>query len=84
MKEFSIKIATSHSYIKAILICVDKLQQIREQIHNTVGTEKEKNLSRDMDDHVSTVQLNQQKMKFILDKLQENVKEAKENDKVFI
>lgn len=81
MKSFSLKVATAHTYIKDILLCVDRLKDIKESIGTTVGTDKERALSKDIDDNVSYVQLNQQKMKIILEQLQESVKEAKDLDK---
>jgi hypothetical protein len=83
MKEFTIKISIAHSYVKSILVSVEHLQEIRGDIQTTVGTDKEKLMSTRINEHVLGVQYNQQKMKIILDKLQEGVKEAKEQDKVY-
>ena len=84
MKMFSVRIATAHTFVKTILVCVERLYQIKEQIQVTVGNEKEKILSREIDENMSNVQNNQQKMKVILDQLQEAVNEAKKEDKVII
>ena len=82
MKSFSAKVAVAHTYIKSILLSVEKLSHIKDQIQTTVGSEKEKVLSRDIDEIISSVMNNQQKMKVILEQLQEGVKESKEEDKV--
>jgi hypothetical protein len=84
MKMFSVRVATAHTFVKTIFVCVERLQQIKDQIQVTVGTEKEKMLSKEIDDNISNVQNNQQKMKLILDQLQEAINEAKLEDNVRI
>jgi uncharacterized protein YpmB len=83
MKMFSIRVATAHTFVKTIFVCVERLHQIKEQIQITVGTDKEKILSKEIDENISNVQNNQQKMKIILDQLQEAINEAKLEDKVY-
>lgn len=82
MKMFSVRIATAHSFVKTIMVCVERLQQIKDQITVTVGPEKEKLLSREIDENCANVHNNQQKMKVIIDQIGEAVNEAKNEDKV--
>jgi hypothetical protein len=82
MKDFTVIIATSHTYVKTILYCVSSLENVRDSIQTSVGIEKEKMISSEIDNYVSNVQQNQQKMKVLLEQLQQTVKEAKEQDPV--
>ncbi len=82
MKNFSIAIASSQTYVKQISYYVDKLQEIKQEIPNAVGVEKENKISQDIDSYVGQVMVNQQKMKILLDDLEKNVKETKELDPV--
>jgi len=84
MKLFTISINTAHGYIKQILLSVDKLLQIKTDIPNAVGVEKENKLSKDIEEHVENVQFHQSKMKVILKQLEESVNEVKQLDKVLL
>jgi hypothetical protein len=82
MQDFTAMIATCHSYVKTILICVDRLQEIRGQVQTAVSTEKETEISRKIDNFIGTVQENQGKMKSLMERLQASVKTAKDSDPV--
>ncbi len=81
MKMFSAKVATCHSYIKNILVCVEKLQEIRDKIQTIIGTEKERTESQLIEEHIQTALTNQNYMKKVLESLQEEVAKSKEEDK---
>ncbi len=84
MSDFSNKIVVCHTYVKTIETCVEKLQYLRDNINSFVGTEKERQLSQDLEGINKLVFENQQKMQVMLDLLQKSLEEAKNEDRVLL
>lgn len=84
MFEFSKKVAVAHTYIKTIILHVDRMSIIKGRVQNVVGTDKEQYYSDQITANVDEVQNTQSKMKMLMEQMSEDVKLSKEVDKVKI
>ena len=79
--DFSTLISEAQSHIRFIEKKNDELMELRNEVENAIDSKKEGEISNDMNNIISDVQVKQKSLKNIIDNLKDQITKLKENEK---
>ena len=80
ISEFSSLISEAQSHIRFIEKKNDELMELRNEVENAIDSKKEGEISNDMNNIISDVQVKQKSLKNIIDNLKDQITKLKENE----